>query len=73
MNQHLYKKHNIPLYQIQKSNENNELEEKKESSLSSSYTIICVKWGKKYGSEYVNKLSRAIKKYNNNKYIIINI
>lgn len=26
------------------------------------YSIICVKWGKKYNNEYVNKLYRAIKR-----------
>lgn len=26
-------------------------------------TIICIKWGNRYGSEYVNRMNRAIKKF----------
>ena len=27
-------------------------------------TVICIKWGTRYGSEYVNRMNRAIKRYN---------
>lgn len=55
MNEYLNKKYNIPYFNTEKTIENIKSDD--------IYTIICVKWGKKYGSEYVNKLSRAIKKY----------
>lgn len=62
MNEYLYKKYNIPYFNSQRTIENIKTDD--------NYTIICVKWGKKYGSEYVNKLSRAIKKYILEKFII---
>ena len=27
-------------------------------------TVICIKWGTRYGSEYVNRMNRAIKRFN---------
>ena len=27
-------------------------------------TVICIKWGTRYGSEYVNRMNRAIKQFN---------